>query len=83
MVFTCGMTNPMDTRYPPETQWVWVRVQISTRRYEYGYEFLPVTPLLAARVIALPDPSPSLTISDLTISKFILWITNLRKQIEL
>jgi hypothetical protein len=44
MIFTCGMINPTDTRYPPKTRWLQVRVRISTRGY--GYEFLPVTPLL-------------------------------------
>jgi hypothetical protein len=42
------MTNPTGTRYPPETRWVWVQIQISTHGYEYGYEFLPVTYLLTA-----------------------------------
>jgi hypothetical protein len=33
-------------RYPPKTRRVWVRLWISTRRYGYGYEFLPVVSLL-------------------------------------
>jgi hypothetical protein len=59
MVFTCGMTNPTSTRYPPETGWVQVRVRISTHGYEYEYEFLPRNPFADGREIALPDPNPS------------------------
>jgi hypothetical protein len=46
MIFTCEMTNPMGTRYLPEIWRVQVRIWISTHGYEYGYEFLPVAPLL-------------------------------------
>jgi hypothetical protein len=49
-LFWCGFymwnDKPMGTRYPPEVRRIWIWVQISTRRYEYVYEFLLVASFL-------------------------------------
>jgi hypothetical protein len=62
MIFTCGMTNPMGTRYPSEIRWIQIRVQISTRGYEHGYKFLPTTLCwrtgnYSIRPVAIPNPT--------------------------
>jgi hypothetical protein len=42
------------TQYLLETRWVWVRVQMFTYEYRYGYEILPTTFVLPGGYLLYP-----------------------------